>query len=279
MLLVLLALLALCQCFVLDPQINLTPYNVQKSREYAVFASVAYCPRTCLENWSCKSSEHDPLTDVTYIVFNLTQAPGYIGYSPSRNAIILSFRGSQNLQNWIENLNFEKVPYVFCLRCEIHAGFYADYTAVEAAVNSKVQSLLSKYPTAKLVATGHSLGGALATIAAMELKRIHSNLEVEIHHYGGPRIGNVHLAKHLNNKINDIYRVVHHKDIVPHLPPDLPEFEYHHAAYEIFWDEDFSQYKTCASSGEDRSCSNQYFPDYSTADHDTYFIKISSPKC
>jgi predicted lipase len=137
---------------------------------------VAYCPKTCLENWSCKTSAHDPLTEVSYIVFNLTQAPGYIGYSASRNAIIVSFRGSQNIQNWIENLNFEKVPYIYCLRCEIHAGFYADYTAVAASVNNKVQTLLNKYPTARIVTTGHSLGGALATIAGMELKRVFYNV-------------------------------------------------------------------------------------------------------
>ena len=101
LLLILLALASIGNGFVLDPSVTLTPYNRQKSEEYAVFASVAYCPRTCLENWSCKTSEHDKLTDVSYIIYNLTQAPGYIGYSASRNAIILSFRGSQNIQNWI----------------------------------------------------------------------------------------------------------------------------------------------------------------------------------
>lgn len=240
MLALLLSFLTVGESFVFQSNIALTPYDVKKSQEYAVFASVAYCPRTCLEDWSCKTGAHETVTDVSYIVYNLTQAPGYIGYSPSKNAIIISFRGSQNVQNWIENLNFEKVPYVFCLRCEIHAGFYADYMAVSTTVSNKVQSLLNKYPKARVVTTGHSLGGALATIAGLELKRVFSNLEVEIHHYGGPRIGNVHLARHINNKISDIYRVVHHKDIVPHLPPDLPKFEYHHAAYEIFWNEEFT---------------------------------------
>lgn len=27
---------------------KLTPYDVKKSQEWAVFASVAYCPKTCL---------------------------------------------------------------------------------------------------------------------------------------------------------------------------------------------------------------------------------------
>ena len=50
--------------------------------------------------------------------------------------------------------------------------------------------------------TGHSLGGALALIAGIELKRqLGSNLNIEVHSYGAPRIGNVHLAKYINNKI------------------------------------------------------------------------------
>lgn len=67
-------------------------------------------------------------------------------------------------------------------------------------------------------------------IAAVELSRSFSN-KIEVHSYGAPRIGNVQLSKHVNNKINDIYRVVHNKDLVPHLPPDLPEFDYHHSAF------------------------------------------------
>lgn len=258
---------------------KLTPYDVKKSQEWAVFASVAYCPKTCLQNWNCKTSAHETLTDVSYIVYNLTQAPGYIGYNPSRNAIIVSFRGSQNIQNWIENFNFEKVPYVYCLKCEIHSGFYADYLAVAGQISAKVQNILNKHPNAKIVATGHSLGGAIAMITAMELRRIFYNIEVEIHTFGAPRIGDVQLARHINNKIPNIYRVIHNKDIVPHLPPDLPEFNYHHSAYEIFWNSDFTSYKTCSDTGEDKSCSNQYFPNYTTGDHDTYFIKISSPQC
>jgi len=73
--------------------------------------------------------------------------------------------------------------------------------------------------------------------------------------------------------------VVHNRDIVPHLPPDLPEFEYHHSAYEIFFNQEMDTYKTCSSTGEDRSCSNGFFPDYSTADHSFYFLQVSSPIC
>ena len=116
--------------------------------------------------------------------------------------------------------------------------------AIATQLVNTVQSLLKQYPNARILTTGHSLGGALALIAAVELRR-QFTAPVEVHSFGAPRIGNDHLAKHVNNKVEDIYRVVHNRDLVPHLPPDLPKFEYHHSAYEIFWNEDYTAYKTC----------------------------------
>lgn len=74
-----------------------------------------------------------------------------------------------------------------------------------------------------------------------------------------------------------MYRVVHNRDLVPHLPPEL--LQYRHSPYEVLFDEAMTNYKICNSSGEDSTCSNSYAPNYNTNDHDFYFIHISSPKC
>jgi hypothetical protein len=100
---------------------------------------------------------------------------------------------------------------------------------------------------------------------------------VEVHHYGGPRVGNAAMAQYLASKVDALYRVVHNKDIVPHLPFEFMEF--HHSAYEVFWDEHFTTYKVCDASGEDKTCSNHFFPDYSGSDHNHYFIEIDGLKC
>lgn len=91
-----LALLALTN------QLSLSPYSVQHSKTVVGYASVAYCDNTCLTSWSCKSGSHLPgLTNVTYLSQSITQAEGYLGYSPSENTIVISFRGSANIPNWI----------------------------------------------------------------------------------------------------------------------------------------------------------------------------------
>jgi len=116
-------------------------------------------------------------------------------------------------------------------------------------------------------------------IAGIELKRVMPNVNIEIHTFGGPRVGNINLAQYINSKIENVYRVVHNKDIVVHLPSDVDGFNYHHSAYEIFFNGDMSSYKVCGVSGEDKSCSNQYFPTFNIDDHKFYFRNMFTPTC
>jgi hypothetical protein len=58
--------------------------------------------------------------------------------------------------------------------------------------------------------TGHSLGGALATLCAGRFHRARG-----VYTYGSPRVGDGDFREHL---AVDIYRVVNNNDIVPRLP-------------------------------------------------------------
>lgn len=89
------------------------------------------------------------------------------------------------------------------------------------------EAIVKFYRVSKILCTGHSLGAALSLINGIEFAHKFPNIPVEVHNFGSPRIGNEKLAKHLMEKISVIFRVVHNKDIVPHLPP---EGEYKHPA-------------------------------------------------
>ena len=85
----------------------------------------------------------------------------------SNGYIILSFRGSSDLENWIANLDIALIDASsICSGCEVHEGFWNTWITVASDVTSQIESALSAYPDYTLVATGHSLGGALAAIAA-----------------------------------------------------------------------------------------------------------------
>jgi hypothetical protein len=141
-----------------------------------------------------------------------------------------------------------------------------------------LDGLLQEHPDSKFVITGHSLGAALAEVCALELVKKYGMSKIgEVHNFGCPRIGNEALAQFTHLKLPTIFRVVHHRDIVPHLPPT--DFGFHHNPYEVLYTEKMDSYKVCDESGEDKTCSDRFFPDYSFSDHGEYFIPIDERVC
>lgn len=165
---------------------------------------------------------------------------GFVGYSQSNNAVIVSFRGSDNTKNWIDDFDFLQMPYMRCTGCLVHNGFYFGYLSISSLLKSQVELILSKYRGASIYVTGHSLGGALATVAALDLKHTY-NVPMKVYTYGQPRVGNGLYANYFKNQIPDAYRVIHNADAVPHLPPIA--FDYKHYEKQIWYSPDMQSFK------------------------------------
>lgn len=105
-------------------------YNLTESKEFIKLAAVAFC-NDCLKKWTCKTTAEMPMTDILYVDQSVTKIHGYVGYMPHKNLIVASFRGSNNWQNWAEDVTFPTVAYPNCLGCRIHSGFYGDYLSIE----------------------------------------------------------------------------------------------------------------------------------------------------
>ena len=62
---------------------------------------------------------------------------------------------------------------------------------------------------------GHSLGGALATLAAYDLKNVADKAKLDVHiscyTYGAPRVGNHSFAEDFDCVINDCFHVINHQ--------------------------------------------------------------------
>ena len=69
------------------------------------------------------------------------------------------------------------------------------------------------YDGVQVYTTGHSLGGALATIAAVDLSRAFSR-EVTMYNYGSPRVGCQNFATFYNQVIPKSFRVVNEGDVI-----------------------------------------------------------------
>lgn len=86
---------------------------------------------------------------------------------PTNKAIVLAFRGSSNLKNWLANLNFPLIDFTdICEGCQVHRGFLEAWNAVAEDVTAKVKEAQESNPDFSLVFTGHSHGAALAAVGA-----------------------------------------------------------------------------------------------------------------
>jgi pimeloyl-ACP methyl ester carboxylesterase len=134
---------------------------------------VTYNPQQ-LANWKCQECKASGIQMESTTVFKWDgyQIGGFVGYDVTNNVIRVVYRGSANIDNWLANLNFAKASIPgFPEAGEIHNGFRIAYQQTRSSVMTKVLDLQKLYPNNKGVqVTGHSLGGAIALLAALDLK-------------------------------------------------------------------------------------------------------------
>ena len=66
---------------------------------------------------------------------------------------------------------------------------------LEPNITASVRKMHAEHPNAPLFAIGHSMGAALATICAMDLKFKVGLKDVRLYTFGSPRVGNADFAK------------------------------------------------------------------------------------
>uniref|UniRef100_A0A914QIB7 Fungal lipase-like domain-containing protein n=1 Tax=Panagrolaimus davidi TaxID=227884 RepID=A0A914QIB7_9BILA len=90
-----------------------------------------------------------------------------------------------------------------------------------AGLKNSFLKLKNKYPTYKVLVAGHSLGAALASITAASLTslKLVNKDQLLLYTFGQPRVGDKAFADAYPSMVPEAYRIVHHWDIIPHLPP------------------------------------------------------------
>lgn len=166
--------------------------DLTKITYYAEYAAAAYCAPTtptlsCLDN-ICPALQPSKISKVLEFADGHFDSTGFVGVDKTRSEIVITFRGSSSLENWMANMlmSREDVPQ-WCEGCEVHEGFWKAYNE-QPQVLETVERLAGEYKNYTITAVGHSLGGALATLAAVEL-RVKGHT-VDLYSYGAPRVGN-----------------------------------------------------------------------------------------
>jgi pimeloyl-ACP methyl ester carboxylesterase len=142
---------------------------------------------------------------------------------------ILVFKGTDSLRQWISNV--DTLPIAWDPNGYVHGGFAKALAGIWDELGPRLQAL-----DVPLFITGHSLGGALATLATARLDR---HLPAGTYTFGSPRVGNEDFVRECLGG-TPLYRLVNHHDFVCSLPRPVAisaRFRYAHAGELILFDE------------------------------------------
>eukprot|EP00929_Paragymnodinium_shiwhaense_P001313 TRINITY_DN10153_c0_g1_i1.p1 TRINITY_DN10153_c0_g1~~TRINITY_DN10153_c0_g1_i1.p1 ORF type:complete len:922 (+),score=229.70 TRINITY_DN10153_c0_g1_i1:75-2840(+) len=177
--------------------------------------------------------------------------------------LVLSFRGTQqdSLQDFMTDVSIVKTPFARVEEGEpeleysepwVHAGFRGALDSVAQRLKALIAAACPRPSDYELFLTGHSLGGALATLMALDLA---SGLEpsrglpktprkapwftlglfggeaeeppprpdmqfkrVALYSIGAPRVGNSAFARKMTEAVPEYFRVVNNQDVVCRTP-------------------------------------------------------------
>lgn len=152
--------------------------------------------------------------------FARASTQGFVAQTPS--STIVSFRGTEvdSLRDLLTDLKVQLVSEDSTGQgCLVHKGFLHEIQKVE----ERVGELLRDAPT-PVYFTGHSLGAALATLAAF---RYQGPGPCWVYAFGSPRVGNEMFCTQLEMKCpNRLHRFVNSQDVVTLLPTEAMGYEH-----------------------------------------------------
>lgn len=137
----------------------------------------------------------------------------------SAGSVVVAFRGSTELNDWLGDFNFPQDDgALHGVAGRVHRGFASALSPSFDAIEETIRIFASAGQP--IFVTGHSLGGAEATLAAARLARAGGVMLGPLYTYGAPRTGDATFAQDAFLRLDaDAYRIVNERDLVPHIPP------------------------------------------------------------
>ncbi|MFN0109707.1 MAG: lipase family protein [Blastocatellia bacterium] len=154
--------------------------------------------------------------------------------------VIVAFRGTEVkvIRDWLTDLRFKPTAWAGNAG-KIHSGFNDALESVYDEMRNAVVSLRDNGQN--LWFTGHSLGAALATLAAWRLRDETNDVHYPqgIYTFGQPRTGNEDFVAAFDGRLKSrMFRFDNNNDIVPHVPLKGEIFDFDHVGNLCYFDTD-----------------------------------------
>ncbi|CAD7703470.1 unnamed protein product [Ostreobium quekettii] len=179
-----------------------------------------------------KGQELYGLTHIDSLVAKDTDTRVVISWN-NAGTILVCFRGTSSKANVVADLKFWRTPHppgrgltMLSMIPMVHKGFLDSWTAkgFNHKLLEKIRSIMGSpefdYPKLRILVSGHSLGGAIAVLAAHDIRRYCAVKphQLSCYTFGCPRVGNHMFADEHNRVVPDTWHVINNLDPVPRMP-------------------------------------------------------------
>ena len=197
-------------------------------KEYAIsamLAKFAYSdPETLSDLWfKMRDSKRDTFSN---IFKDIKEVPEFYSDSSTcaqafslvrEGALVFVFRGTESLQDVITDLDVRRIAYLENTGLLVHAGFLRQFNSLKLNLIKTIEKYSGKVD--KILCIGHSLGGALATLASGHFGSLYNGkLPVSCHTFGSPRVGNIAYAEWFSKHVAFHVRIMNLEDPVSQMP-------------------------------------------------------------
>ena len=144
------------------------------------------------------------------------------------NHLVVVFRGTESTRDVLTDLNAIRVGMPLPNMPEskyplVHWGFLNQFNELRPELDPIIEKYVKKMNDIKMeeidiIFTGHSLGGALATIASLNYASIYPNINVSCVTFGSPRVGDAVFRNYFSENIVNSCRFVNDNDPIPCIP-------------------------------------------------------------
>jgi hypothetical protein len=171
---------------------------------------------------------NDLATDINPLRVNQVVSIGTVLQKSGAGDAVIALRGTEGVMEWVQDSRFLAVPCPFLPSAgNTEDGFTAMYNSLAIAPSAGSPSLIKalstlpwRRPVTSLTICGHSLGGALATLLALDVAANAGspfNSPV-VYTYASPKTGDPGFASTYNHLVPETSRIANRLDLVPKLP-------------------------------------------------------------
>jgi hypothetical protein len=162
---------------------------------------------------------------------------GFLAVDTSTRTGFVSLRGTQDFSEWMKDIDvlpspFDEVPGSGL----VHQGFHIVFKSIVKSLSKGTTQHLGGLD--QIVVTGHSLGAAVAILAAFYLAEKAAKIPIQLWSFAGPRVAYPDFKYSYESALAKTYRIVNKWDLVPKMP--IPETGYIHVGNSIVVDPGFT---------------------------------------